>query len=258
MEGSNIYERLLFSNEQAHELSNGCAFRIRVGDVSSHPSRTQFRFMSNRIVGTSQWVTYGSWPGLHIDYLAKPIKRSWTSIMRVNSQIHRECCETLYGRHVFEFGDQIECIVPFLQDLTDVGRASLKRISITKRLLTSQKDFDKCEWQTACDYIARNLSLDHLYLVIRGVRARSKGQSGSRDSSSSDNSRLSTELFMKDEKFEWARQLSTAKVLKELHVSAELDEMYLPKSEFMDFYAAFSNVIETDFAGHLKGIMLCD
>ena len=178
--------------------------------------------------------------------------------MRINSQIHRECCETLYGRHVFEFGDQLECIVPFLQDLTDVGRASLKRISITKRLLTSQKDFDKCEWQTACDYISRKLSLDHLYLVVRGVRARSKGQSGSRDSSRSDDFRLSPELFMKDEKLEWARQLSNAKVLKELHVFAELDEMYLPKTEFMDFLAGFSKVIQTDFADQLKSIMLCN
>ena len=197
-----------------------------------------------------------SWPALESDYLAKLDSRSWTSIMRVNSQIHRECCETLYGRHVFEFGDQIECIVPFLQDLTDVGRASLKRISITKRLLTSQKDFDKCEWQTACDYISRKLSLDRLYLIVRGVRARSKGQSDSRDSSSSDDFRLSTELFMKDERLEWARQLSTVKILKNLHVSAELDEMYLPKTEFMDFYAGFSKVIETDFADHLKSVML--
>lgn len=251
-----IYQQLLFSNEQAHKVSNGYAFCIQVGDVSSYPFRTQFRFLNNRILGTSESRTYVSRPAPEVDYLAELDSRSWTSIMRVNSKINRECCETLYGRHVFESGDQIECIVPFLQDLTDVGRASLKRISITKRLLTSQKDFDKCEWDIACNYIAQNLSLDHLYLVVRGVRARSTGQSGSRDSSGGDDFRLNLESLMQDEKLEWARQFSAAKGLKDLHVSAELDEMYLPKSEFMDFYARFSNVIETEFADHLKSIML--
>ena len=93
-------------------------------------------------------------------------------------------------------------------------------------------------------------------MVVRGVRARSKGLSCGCDLSSSDDFRLSIDFFMQDETLDWARQLSAAKVMKDVHVSAELDEMYLPKTEFMDFYAGFSKVIETDFANHLRSIML--
>ena len=102
-----------------------------------------------------------------------PSQELHAAILGVNHQIHVEASHILYSEHLFDFDMDIECIVPFLQDLTPVSLSSIKRIKMAKRSLPYTKDFDRCEWRNACHFIAekmrsKDMQLKQLDLKVYG------------------------------------------------------------------------------------------
>ena len=121
--------------------------------------RSKFRYIADRMRSRSGESTY---------CLDRNPGDIHTSILGVNQQIHDEASHVLYSEHTFEFGTHIECILPFLQDLTPAALSSIKHLDIVKRSLPYTKDFDRCEWRNACAFISQNLRLVQLDLYVEG------------------------------------------------------------------------------------------
>ena len=155
-----IYKLLLLE----HEVMT---LRIRTEDPSVYERRKQqtrrrskFRYIANRMRSRSAESTYclDRSPG----YICS------TNILDVNRQIHTEASDVLYSEHIFDFGTDIESILPFLQDLTPTALSSIKPMNIVKRSLPYTKDFDRCEWRNACAFISQNLRLVQFDLCVEG------------------------------------------------------------------------------------------
>lgn len=122
-------------------------------------NRTRHKIRSGRLRSGLEDATY-----LCINKAPK-----WVAILRANRQVHVEAVSVLYGAYVFDFGTHIEGCVPFLTDLTSVSRQSIRQMSIVKRALPYEKDFDRCEWANMCRFLATRMSLAQLSLgVITG------------------------------------------------------------------------------------------
>ncbi|KAK4691286.1 hypothetical protein P7C71_g5677, partial [Lecanoromycetidae sp. Uapishka_2] len=122
--------------------------------------RCKFRYISDRMRNRSSESTYCR--------KKEHEKEIHASILGVNRQIHDEAAHVLFSEHVFDFGMDIESILPFLQDLTPAALDPIKHLSITKRSLPYTKDFDRCEWRNACSFISKKLKLAQLDLVVYG------------------------------------------------------------------------------------------
>ena len=121
--------------------------------------RSKFRYIADRMRSRSAESTYC------LDRSSGDIH---SSILGVSQQIHAEASHVLYSEHTFDFGTDIESILPFLQDLTPAALSSIKRMNIVKRSLPYTKDFDRYEWRNACAFISQNLHLIQLNLYVEG------------------------------------------------------------------------------------------
>ena len=173
-----------------------------------------------------------------------------SSILKVNHQIHDEAVHVLYSSYIFDFATDIESVVPFLQDLTPLARASIKHISMLKRALPYTKDFDRCEWASACTFIARNTQLARLDLGIEGGKPIQQWEAQTTYTAA--DFRLMTE----HEGMEWTIPLSDIKGLDVLNVKAYLEHCPPPNnSRAMAFFVNFSASIEHGFTDYLRDLM---
>lgn len=154
-----IYKLLLLEHEDM-------TLRIRTEDPSVYERRKQqtrrrskFRYIADRMRSRSAESTYclDRSPG----YIC-------STILGVNRQIHTEASHVLYSEHTFDFGTDIEGILPFLQDLTPTALSSIKPMNIVKRSLPYTREFDRCEWRNACAFISQNLRLVQFDLCVEG------------------------------------------------------------------------------------------
>lgn len=96
----------------------------------------------------------------------------YPAILRTCRQCYTEALPTLYAAHTFDFDTHIEAIVPFLSTLRCVARQSITSIAVVKRVLPAVgQEFDKAEWRAACGYMARELAVPRLRLVVGVVGA---------------------------------------------------------------------------------------
>lgn len=241
--------KLLLSNHDDKTL------RIRTEEPSIYErrkhekrQRCSFRFIADRMRSRSAQSTY--------TLQKAPGQSLHPSILAANHQIHAEASNVLYSEHTFEFCKDIESILPFLQDLTPVALASIKRINMTKRALPYTKDFDRCEWESACEFISQNMSLTRLDLGVLGGTPSLAGQLAARWESKDTFSQSDFGIISKLGEMEWAIQVGAIKGLKELNVRAVLEHCPIPCSDAMAFFVNFSASIEKGFAEWLKGIMI--
>jgi hypothetical protein len=80
-----------------------------------------------------------------------------TTFLATCKQIHSEAAHLLYSSYHFDFSTHVEAIEPFFSDLTPQSRSYVRSISITKRALPYDRDFDLSEWTSATHYIATQL-----------------------------------------------------------------------------------------------------
>lgn len=203
--------------------------------------RSKYRHMPIRLRAGTIESTYHLLenPGIH------------ASILGTNRQIHTEASDVLYSHHLFDFGFDIESIVPFLSDLTPTALSFVKRICLSKRSLPYDKDFDRCEWGNACAFISQNMRIAQLDLVIAG------GKPDPRWDSRETYHKMDFGVVAEFEGMPWARQISAIKGLQVLNVKADLRHCPSPmNSRAMAFFVDFSATIEGGFADWLRGKMV--
>ncbi|MCJ1277392.1 hypothetical protein MMC21_005204 [Puttea exsequens] len=245
--------KLLLSNHDDKTL------RIRTEDPSLYQrreteqrQRSKFRYIADRMHNRSAESTY--WLEKGCD------KRIYPSILGVNRQIHDEAADVLYSEHTFDFGLDIESILPFLQDLTPIALRSIHRIAIYKRPLPYTKDFDRCEWRNACDFISQNLQLAELDLTVYGGTPSLANRPALhwKQTYTFDKSDFGTISKLKemDDDMEWVKHVSAIKGLQVLNVKALLEHCPIPGSKAMAFFVNFSASIEKGFTDYLRSHMV--
>lgn len=236
-----IYHYLLADHDR-HTLAIGtedaslCALRS-----PETCTRTRYRYMADRLRARVTESTYHLLGNADIH----------PAILRVNRLIHTEAVPILYSQHIFDFGIDIESVVPFLSDLTPPARSSIKYIRLLKRSLPYTKDFDRCEWRTACAFIASRMQLRQLDLGIQGGRPKAPQEAGE------PYSKADFATATKFEAMEWAKQVASIKGLEVLNVKAYWGHCPPPTNSMaMAFFVRFSASIEAGFAEWLRESML--
>ena len=183
----------------------------------------------------------------------------YTSILSVNRQIHGEACHVLYS-HTFDFGLDVESILPFLQDLTPAALSSVKRIRLTKRSLPYTRDFDRCEWRNACDFTSKNLNLVQLDLDVYGGTPSLANRPALhwKQNSIYTKADFATIARLKEceDDMEWVKHVAAIKGLQVLNVRALLEHCPIPGSKAMAFFINFSASIEKGFTEYLRSRMV--
>jgi len=251
-----IYKLLLLNHDDK-------TLRIRIEDPSIYKDRKReqrerckFRFMNDRMRSRSTESTY---------FLKRtPYQEIDAAILGVNHQIHEEASHVLYHEHVFDFDMDIESIVPFLNDLTPVALSSIKHIRLVKRSLPYTKDFDRCEWRNACNFItenmrSKNMRLQLLDLYVYGGTPSLANQSTlhwkQNHTYTKSDFGIISKLEDMEEDMEWVKHIVAIKGLRMLNVKALLEHCPIPGSKKMAFFVNFSASIEKGFTDYLKSLM---
>jgi hypothetical protein len=204
--------------------------------------RTSYRVLGGNLLRQSQTTTY------HVtsDTDFHP------NILAVNRKIYEEASQVLYGNHSFDFGGDVEAIVPFLSDLTTSTRSLIEEISLTKMGSVYTRDFDRCEWRNMCSFISQNVQLRKLVLRVTGGRP-SSGWIDVQEYAVADFRTLAGVGF---EGVEWIQELIGIRALEELEVIPEIEHCPPSTSSAMSFFQAFSASIEKGFTDYLRSEML--
>lgn len=224
-----------------------------------HRRRCNFRFIADRMRSRSAESTYclKRTPG-------NEPQKLYASILGVNHQIHAEASHVLYSEHVFDFDMDIESILPFLQDLTPAALSSIRRIKMVKRSLPYTKDFDRCEWRNACNFIAENMRFETMRLkqldldVYGGTPSLANKPAlhwNQKHTYTKSDFGLISRLEEMEEDMEWVRHTVAIKGLQVLNVKALLEHCPIPGSKKMAFFVSFSASIEKGFTDYLKSLM---
>lgn len=235
-----IYELLLVNQESDVIPIRTEEPAVFDGKRSLDRRRTTYRIMSGRFRACSFQTTY---------HLAAK-SSIYPSILGVNQQLHREASHVLYSSHVFDFGQNVECVIPFFRDLTPTALSTIKRINIVQRALPYIKEFDRCEWRSVCKFISENLELTQLRLGILG------GLPGAQWTPQDLYEKTAFEHITKFEGMEWVRQVAMIKGLRNLEVKAHMEHCPPPQSNAMAFFVNFSASIEKGFADYLRELMV--
>ena len=100
--------------------------------------------------------------------------RLHTAILSVNKQTYQEASGVLYSENGFSFcSDDLEFpffsplrVVSFLQALSEGSRRLIRRLTYWNFIVLSTPGFDDFYIEKTCDYLSKNLDLDHLTLII--------------------------------------------------------------------------------------------
>ncbi|KUJ07568.1 uncharacterized protein LY89DRAFT_357804 [Mollisia scopiformis] len=231
-----IYELLFIDNSQR-------VFQIRNQDPETyknqpHHQRTGYRIIGRDLVRQSTPTTYT---------LVNDVELH-TSIMRVNRKVYTETAHMLYSNRTFDFGRDIEAIVPFFSDLSKHTRPFIQEISLVKQGSVYSRDYDRCEWSGVCDFMREYMRVESLNLTVEGGRP-SLGYAGLPEYSVQDFKTLESVAY---EPLEWVWQLLSVKGIKKLEIESEIHHCPPSHSSAMAFFAAFSASIETGFADFLR------
>ena len=227
-EPPSIYE------QRRHERRRRCTFRFNADRIRSRCAESTYYFRRSQC------------QELH------------TAVLAVNHKIHAEASHVLYAAHTFDFDMDIEAMLPFLQDLAPASLSAIRRIRMVKRSLPYTKDFDRCEWRSACSFIAESmrsgqLQLKQLDLDVSGGMP-SMANKPALTYSESDFGIMS-ELEEMEEDMEWVRHVVRIQGLQVLNVRALFEHCPIPGSKKMEFFVKFSASIEKGFTDYLKSIM---
>lgn len=209
--------------------------------------RSRFRVVSDRVRSGSSETSYTGHRTSDID----------TAILGVCRQIHTEACHVLYSEHTFDFDIDVESIVPFFRDLTPAALASVESIRFVKRALPYCKDFDRCEWRSACAFLATQMKLRRVILTVVGGRPGPVWGAPVGEWESQGPWKIEDFYhIMQSERMEWARQVTSIRGLRALVVVSALEHCPPPRSKDMVFFANFTASIETGFSAFLKSVMI--
>lgn len=175
------------------------------------------------------------------------------TILETCRQIHSEAAPVLYGSYTWDFDTHVEAIMPFFTDLTPVARKNVRKVGIVKRAIPYEREYDRCEWDIATNFLAQNLpSLRRLEL---GVVAGRPGPDGWDDVPEWNKDELKVLVRRSWDSLEWVEQLGRIKVAG-LGVRAIVEHCPPPGSERMAFWVGLSKSIEGGFGEWLQELMV--
>lgn len=176
-----------------------------------------------------------------------------TTILRVNKQIHEEAARLLYTSYTFDFDTSTEAVIPFLDDLTPYSRSFIRRMSLVKKAIAYDKDFDRCEWQNMCRYVAKNLQLNDLDL---GIVAGKPLQGADLVTPIAEADYPCLIATHKKDEMAWVRDLMEIKGLHRLDIRPCIEHCPPPQSNALMFFVAFSASVSLGFTDYLLKQMI--
>ena len=204
-------------------------------------SRTRYKVRSGRLRSACEDASY----------ICHGRPNLCTKVFQLNRQIYEEAVEFLYGTYTFDFGTHIEACVPFLTDLTPFTRSRIRRLSIVKCALPYDRDFDRCEWSTMCDWLSREMRLQELDLgVVAG-----KPSVGWEGIQIFNRHHIDGIIRAMDE-MNWVNGVANIRGLQKVNVRACIEHSPPPVSSMMAFFVAFSASVEPHFADYLISRMI--
>ncbi|KAH6970818.1 hypothetical protein BKA56DRAFT_635858 [Ilyonectria sp. MPI-CAGE-AT-0026] len=234
-----IYKHLL-DNGASNKISirNKSRWEYQANDLKS--LRSHYHIMERSFAKMSFQTTYCA---------DSDCDRSMhTAIMQINRKVREETSQYLYGRHSFHFGEDIEAVVPFLDDKMPQTRDLVKELSLYKRSPTNTGEPDSLDWASVCRFLRNSAGLDKLTLVIEGGRPRVPWD-GPQSLTVSDFRLL---YSTRHESLEWARELASVKTIGEVEIVPDIHYLPDPQSNMMLVLAAFSASIETSLVDFLR------
>jgi hypothetical protein len=229
-----IYEHLF--DDRGHRTLS-IRNRSRLATKQDGLRRTSYRVIEQSLHRLSFETTYCLQTDVNLDL----------SVMSANRQIYRETSYLLYGQHSFDFRDDIEAIVPFLQDRTLASRRLIQEVSVYKRPMHSY-DSGKYEWTKMCKYLGDMGTLKRLHLTVEGGRPKVEWN-GPKELLVSD---LRLLWQVKHDSMDWVSDLTQARGIEEVEIIPEYRYIAPPKTTAMLLYAAFSESITTSLVDFLR------
>ncbi|KAJ9138172.1 Autophagy-related protein 3 [Pleurostoma richardsiae] len=201
--------------------------------------RTRYRVLEQSLLRRCYETTY---------HLTSPGAEMHTAILATSRQVYDEAAHILYGKHSFDFGPDIEAVVPFLADRTPRSRPLIGEISIYKRGPLPFLESDRYEWAHLCRFLSSTGSVRKLRLVVEGGRP-SDPWDGPQELSESD---LRLLTLVRHESLDWVSELAQVKGIRELEVVPDLQYYPTPRTTSMIIFAAFSASIESGLTQFLR------
>ncbi|KAK1978097.1 hypothetical protein LZ30DRAFT_663858 [Colletotrichum cereale] len=171
------------------------------------------------------------------------------AIMAVNRQIHRETSHMLYGLHGFDFGSDVEAVVPFLRDLTPVSRAAIREITVCKNGPLYYCESDRLDWANMCRYL-RGLDkvVPRVRIVVEGGEPAAAWE-GPQQLGVSD---LRLLALIKHDSMEWIAELQRVEGIEQLEIVPHMRRLRTPGTTSTILFAAFSASIGTALVDYLR------
>ncbi|KAK7516596.1 uncharacterized protein IWZ02DRAFT_380151 [Phyllosticta citriasiana] len=253
---------------------------------SSRSTRPTYHARSTAI-GAPRFSTSGTQPTTYT-LRTNPGLQGATGLLGTCRLVHSEAAAVLYSSYMFDFDTHIEAVEPFLSALTTLARRSVTRLRLVKGALPGEKEWDRAEWKSACEYMARELRREELVLEL-GVVAGKPGSRGSRGSNpdageegngagdgdgdgdvefdgwdgvpelSVDHFRLvQPRRALAGIDFEWVEQLVVAlRGCRDVRVRAVVERCAPPgANEMVAFWVSFSKSVERAFRVWLRSMMV--
>jgi len=170
-----------------------------------------------------------------------------TVIMRVNRKIYGETTDIVYGRHCFDFGPDVEAVMPFFQDRFCETRPQIQHISIQKRLVPLFEG-SKYDWTRMLHYLGSLETLRKLTIVLEGGRPNTDWN-GPKELSVSD---LRLLWQIKHDSMEWVAHLEYAAGTKQVEIIPKIGYMPVPTTSSALVQAALSASISSSLVEFLR------
>jgi hypothetical protein len=138
------------------------------------------------------------------------------ALMRANRQIYTEMAAYLYGTHVFDFGRDIEAVIPFLRDRNPWCRSLFREIRLRVRSPLASVGWmsDQGVWSKVYRYLETIGSLRTLTIIVEAGRADDAAFSCGRGEGDGEG----------DGPMDWAINLPEVGVVKEIRVVYQAEE----------------------------------
>ncbi|GKT48164.1 uncharacterized protein ColSpa_08345 [Colletotrichum spaethianum] len=171
------------------------------------------------------------------------------AIMAVNRQIHRETSHMLYGLHGFDFGGDVEAVVPFLRELTPTSRAMIREITIRKDGPLYYCESDRLDWANLCKYL-RGLDkmIPNMRIIVEGGKPAAAWEGPQRLGVSD----LRLLALIKHDSMEWIAELQKVEGIEHLEIVPHMRHLPAPGTTSTLLFAAFSASIDTALVEYLR------
>lgn len=162
-------------------------------------------------------------------------------ILSVNRKIRQEASTFLYGMHSFHFGQDIEAVGPFLQDITPPIRQMLKEITLQIRVPLQAIDLPELQWLSICQSLKHLPALQKLKVMVVAGRP-SVPWDGPHALTVSD---LKLLYAIRHECLDWIRGLADVGTISQIEICPSFIHAPPPTTTQAIVLAAFSASIET-------------